>query len=551
MAHCVAPVLEAVGESRLRRTRSSLELPGVLLFTVLGFLAMGYHPGLEDDGIYLSAVKADLNPALFPHNADFFRLQMQATAFDGLMAHFVRWTHMPLAWAELVWQLVALFLILWAVKKIANLLFRDSSARWAAVAMVAGVFTLPVAGTALYMADQHLHPRTLATAMILLAVWRILNGSGRSNARARSRSIPRGLKPQSSLGSFGTTEVVPFRDTVYAASSRKHWQAAALLLVAFLMHPLMAAMGISFCCFLTVALMEQLHVRLRWLRSATFALVPLGWVFEPADATWRKALDTRTYYYLYQWTWYEWLGALAPMILFGLLWRFAHKRGETLLARFAAAVFFYALFQQVLAMAMLWPSSLVRLTPLQPMRYLHLEYFLFMMMAGAMLGRFVLQRSVGRWAVFLLAINGSMFLWQRAEFSGVEHLELPGRAPANPWLQAFAWIRVNTPESAYFALDPHYMEVPGEDFHEFRALAERSQLADAVKDAAVVTQVPELGPVWASQVTAEEGWRNFKLADFERLKAAFGVDWVLVAHPQPEGLACRWHNDSLAVCQIP
>ena len=110
---------------------------------------------------------------------------------------------------------------------------------------------------------------------------------------------------------------------------------------------------------------------------------------------------------------------------------------------------------------------------------------------------------------------------------------------------------MNTPESAYFALDPHYMEVPGEDFHEFRALAERSQLADAVKDAAVVTQVPELGPVWASQVTAEEGWRNFKLADFERLKAAFGVDWVLVAHPQPEGLACRWHNDSLAVCQIP
>ena len=507
MAHCVAPVLETVGESRLRRKRTSFELPGVLLFTVLGFLVMGYHPGLEDDGIYLSAVKANLNPALFPHNADFFRLQMQATAFDGLMAHFVQWTHMPLAWAELVWQLVALFLILWAVKKIANLLFRDSSARWAAVAMVAGVFTLPVAGTALYMADQHLHPRTLATAMILLAVRRVLDG--------------------------------------------KRWQAIALLLVAFLMHPLMAAMGISFCCFLTVALMERVHVRLRWLRNATFALVPLGWVFEPADTTWRQALDTRTYYYLYQWTWYEWLGALAPLLLFGLLWRFAHKRGETLLARFAAAVFFYAVFQQTLAMAMLWPSSLVRLTPLQPMRYLHLEYFLFMMMAGAMLGRFVLQRSVWRWAVFLLAINGSMFLWQRAEFGGGDHLELPGRAPANPWLQAFAWIRVNTPESAYFALDPHYMEVPGEDFHEFRALAERSQLADAVKDAAVVTQVPELGPVWASQVTAEEGWRNFKLADFERLKRAFGVDWVLVAHPQPEGLACRWHNDSLAVCQIP
>jgi hypothetical protein len=507
VAHCVAPVLEAVGESRLRRRRFSLEFPGILLFTVLGFLVMGYHPGLEDDAIYLPAVKADLNPALFPHNAIFFRLQMQATAFDGSMAHFVRWTHMPLEWTELIWQLAALFLILWAVKKIANLLFRESSARWAAVAMVAGVFTLPVAGTALYMADQHLHPRTLATAMILLAVWRILEA--------------------------------------------KRWQAAALLLVAFLMHPLMAAMGISFCLFLSLALSDSLQLRVRSMRSATVALVPLGWVFEPADAGWRKALDTRTYYYLYQWTWYEWLGALAPLLLFGLLWRFAHRRGETLLARFAAAVFFYAVFQQTLAMAMLWPTSLVRLTPLQPMRYLHLEYFLFMMTAGAMLGGFVLKRSVWRWAVFLLAINGSMFLWQRAEFSGVEHLELPGRASANPWLQAFAWIRVNTPENAYFALDPHYMELPGEDFHGFRGLAERSELADAVKDAAVVTQVPELGLVWTSQVTAEEGWRNFKLADFVRLKTSFGVDWVLVDYPQPGGLACRWHNEALAVCQIP
>ena len=41
--------------------------------------------------------------------------------------------------------------------------------------------------------------------------------------------------------------------------------------------------------------------------------MPLGWVFEPANSAWRKALDTRTYYYLFQWTWYEWLGALAPL----------------------------------------------------------------------------------------------------------------------------------------------------------------------------------------------------------------------------------------------
>ena len=513
VAHCVAPQLEErrpdanLRASRRLESRCFIRIAGVFFFTALGFLVMGYHPGLEDDGIYLAAVKADLNPALFPYNANFFRLQMEATLFDGWMAHFVRWTGMPVAWAELFWQLVSLFVILWAAKKIANRLFAEESARWGGVALVAALFTLPVSGTALYMVDQHLHPRNLATALILLAIWRVLE--------------------------------------------ERPWQAGPLLVVAFLLHPLMAVMGISFCFFLTLALRDSVHVRLRARRDSMAALVPLGWVFGPADAGWRKALDTRTYYYLYKWTWYEWLGALAPLFLFWLLWRVARKRSETLLARFAAAVFVYGVFHQILAMAMLSSPALVRLTPLQPMRYLHLVYFLFMLTAGCMLGKFVLKQSVWRWAVFLLVANGCMFAWQRAEFSDSQHLELPGRQPANAWLQAFGWIKGHTPEEAFFAVDPHYMEAPGEDYHSFRALAERSQLADAVKDAAVVTMVPELGPVWERQVQAEEGWSRFKLADFEGLKTQFGVDWVLVSYPEPEGLACHWHNRVLAVCQIP
>jgi hypothetical protein len=144
-----------------------------------------------------------------------------------------------------------------------------------------------------------------------------------------------------------------------------------------------------------------------------------------------------------------------------------------------------------------------------------------------------------------------MFAAQRTQFSGSQHIEWPGRTPANPWTQAFAWIRGNTPTDAYFALDPRYLEAPGEDFHSFRALAERSQLADEIKDTAVVTQIPSLGPVWDRQVEAQRGWKDFHLADFERLKAEFGVDWVLVPNIPPAGLACRWHNDTLAVCQIP
>ena len=192
---------------------------------------------------------------------------------------------------------------------------------------------------------------------------------------------------------------------------------------------------------------------------------------------------------------------------------------------------------------MLAPDALIRLAPLQPMRYLQLVYVFLMLIAGGLIGRFLIRRSMWRWAVFLIVINGGMFVAQRALLCWRARI-WSCRAPAdNEWLQAFAWIRQHTPESAYFALDPHYMEAPGEDYHGFRALAERSQLADAVKDAAVVTQVPELGPVWARQVQAQEGWRSFQLADFERLKAEFGVDWVLVVYTRSRGdLHCRWHN---------
>jgi hypothetical protein len=185
------------------------------------------------------------------------------------------------------------------------------------------------------------------------------------------------------------------------------------------------------------------------------------------------------------------------------------------------------------------------------MRYLHLVYFFLTLLAGCLFGKYVLKARVWRWVIFLVVINGGMFAGQCAEFSASPHLELPGRQSSNPWLQAFAWIRHNTPVDAYFALNPRYLAAPGEDYHGFRALAERSQLADAIKDAAVVTQVPELGPVWERQIEAERGWAKFRLADFERLKAKFGVNWVLVAYPQPAGLVCRWHNGALAVCQIP
>jgi len=329
------------------------------------------------------------------------------------------------------------------------------------------------------------------------------------------------------------------------------WQAVPLLLVSFVLHPIMALLGISFSFFLTMAMLEPVHAWLRSLRDALASAVPLGWIFESPTASWRRALETRSYYFLYSWTWYEWLGAVGPLVLFWLLWRIALKRGEAKLAQFALAVFAYGVVHQLASMIIIGSPALVRLAPMQPMRFLHLIYVFMVLVGGCLIGKYFLKASALRWAAFLGIASFGMFASQRALFAATPHFEFPGTRPTNPWLESFAWIRNNTPVNAYFALDPKYLAAPGEDYHSFRALAERSMLADMIKDPAVVTQVPELGPDWEKQTEAQVGWQDFELRDFQRLKSDFGVDWVLVSYPEPAGLDCKWHNARLSVCQIP
>jgi len=200
---------------------------------------------------------------------------------------------------------------------------------------------------------------------------------------------------------------------------------------------------------------------------------------------------------------------------------------------------------------LLSPVAPSTFSTLEPMRYLQLIYIFLTLMLGAFAGKYLLKASAWRWAAFLLLSYGGMAYAQQQLFPASRHIELPGEAPVNPWVQAFDWIRQNTPQDAYFAVDPYYMSAPGDDYHSFRALAERSALADAVKDPGIVSKEPELGSAWASQVDAASAWKHFGPADFERLRAEFGVNWVLVANAQNAGLNCRWHNDRLSVCRIP
>src|SRR5579864_569469 len=218
--------------------------------TVAAILVMGYHPGLEDDSFYLAAIKQHLNPTLFPHDSDFFRVQFQATIFDKLIALSVSLLHLPLPWTILLWQFAAVFLVLLGCYRIARRCFTRPEAHWASVSLIAVLLSIPLPGIAILLGDQYLHPRTLATALILAAIVAVID--------------------------------------------RKPWISGILLLLAFSIHAIAACFGISFCLLLAWNLRRPVFA----MGSSAFLSLPLGWLFEPASDAWRQAAATRGFYFL-------------------------------------------------------------------------------------------------------------------------------------------------------------------------------------------------------------------------------------------------------------
>jgi hypothetical protein len=243
-----------------------------------------------------------------------------------------------------------------------------------------------------------------------------------------------------------------------------------------------------------------------------------------------------------------------------LFQRFFKSRSLLNATRFCpvvTALLYYAVFQTIVGFVIMLPPELERLRPFEPMRYLHLLYIIFLIIAGGLLGEYVLRRRVYRWVLIFVPLTAGMFFAQRQMYSGSPHLELPFTQSPNLWVQAFGWIRQNTPVDALFAIDPHYETLPGEDQHGFRGLAERSVLADYEKDAGMAARVPGLAPRWLKEVTALNGWRKFHSADFARLNKDFGVSWFVLSRAddqffsgQPHHFECPYENDRVRVCRL-
>ncbi len=480
---------------------------GLGLITALSVLVHGYHLGVDDSAIYVPAIKRVADPNLYPFGAEFFMSHAHLSIFALLVGGSARLTHLPIDTVIFVWHIGSIFLLLLASWQLLSCCFKSSSARWSGVALLAATLSVPVTGTALAIMDPYLTARSLSTPSTLFAIACYLTNRRRS--------------------------------------------AVAWLALTAAVHPQMGVYGALFLiCMELVRRRRALPVLAQ--PAAFGALISLSFLphFAPVMGPARDCLLSRTFFFVFTWTWYEWVGVFAPL---ALLWWFAVARPRHTLPAFrevAAGLIPFGLVFTALAVALSIPQSLEGYTRLQPMRSFHLLYVIFFLLLGGLIGEYALHSNPRRWAALFVPLALAMVLLQNATFPSSEHVEWPGSNNDNSWISAFMWIRYHTPKGAVFALDPNYMVEPGEDTHGFRAVAERSALADNIKDSGAVSLFPQLADEWQNQVTAERGLDHFALADFRELVKRYPVTWILTIGPGAPGLTCPYQNRDLSVCRI-
>lgn len=493
------PIAPPASHGVIRRREYAL----LIVVAFAAILIHGYHPFAEDAEIYVPGIVKLLHPSYYHFGQEFFETHAHLTLFPNLIAFSMKITHLPLDWTLFLWHFTTIFLFLLACLRIAAKCFPSWQGRWGAVAMIAALLTLPVAGTALYIFDQYLNPRSFSILSVLFAIDALIE--------------------------------------------RKYLPMSFWLIFTAVIHPLMTVFGVAFIVLL--AIVKRLNQATIPISAAALLFFALPFK-SPSQIYW-QCLNDHRYYFLLGWHWYEWLGIIAPIALlwwFGRIARAQRQRNLELLAITAAAfdsIFFIA------GLIVTIPHALALLAVYQPLRDLQLVYVFFLLFAGGLAGQWFLKSRAILWAGVFAPLCAGMLLAQLQLFPGNRHVEWPGVDSGNPWLEAFTWIRENTPSDAIFALDPQFMRVPGENHQGFRAAAERSRLADATKDwsaAALYPWLPLADDV-SAQVSAAADWKNFRAVDFTRLKIKYGVTWVVLQKSGPSGLDCPYENSLIEVCR--
>lgn len=477
--------------------------------TAAALLIHGYHLGVEDAEIYLPAARWFRHSQLYPYGREFFLSHGRLSAFGPILALTGKLTHLSMDWTFFAWYVGTLFATLAASWMFAAACFESARARWSAVLIMTAVLAMPVANTGLLLMDPYLTARSFSTPLTLLGVACILE--------------------------------------------RRFVWAGVVVVATAAIHPQMAAYLLFLIAVLWVAEVSRNRVGARVpVTASAIGVIPTQFHFSPASGPYREALFSRDYFFLYNWSWYHWLGLLGPLAILAWFWR-AELRGTRPVFREIcfALIPFGAI--SIAAAALLCSSPQFEMfVRVQPLRSFDLITLLFVLLGAGVLGEYLGRRRP--WAIAALSVGlaAGMFVVARRTYPHSAQIELPAQTSGNPWVNALFWVRRNTPVDAVFAVDSRYFKDPVVDVHGFRAVSERSDLADYYKDSGVVSLFPNLAWEWKQMSDATYGLNHFSLAQFRRLKSEYPeATWTVIHGSAPAGMDCPYQRQGFSVCRMP
>jgi hypothetical protein len=483
--------------------------PLVGLISILTVLLHGFHPYSQDGSIYVAGIKRQIDASLYPGDYAFLQGHLRLSLFSWLMSFLIQHLHIPLDQLLFVTYVFSAIAFLWGCRVLAKRIFVSEAARWSATIFTALCFTLPAAATSLLIMDPYLTARSISTPLSLFAV--------------------------------------------VACLDRSWGRCILLVLAAAAMHPLMGAYLAGFIVVLTLIGLERPSAALALLALVLLLCSVLEIVSRRSapDSAYLEAALSRGYYFLSSWKWYEVIGLVAPLVIMAATaWKTGTRIAAGQLCATGAMVGTCACIVSVALVHADHPDLLMRL---QVLRSFHLIYLLGAVLLGGYLALWPPTRQTRIRVPLFILIAAAMFVGDRQSYPRSDHIEwtgTTGRATdRNQWMQAFNWIRTNTPKSAIFAVDPNDLAAGGEDAIGFRAVAERSILTD-VKDEGIASLVPSVAGEWKSRELAETGLDPETDAERLRRLQNYHVNWLLLSSQAQTGLACPYRNATLAVCTV-
>jgi hypothetical protein len=488
--------------------RQRLPIRRLLALTAFAVLVHGYHAGVEDAEIYVPAAKKLLNPSLYPFAPEFFLAHGHLSMFAPLLAGVSKLTHLSMDWTLFVCYVACLFATLLSCWMVVTACFSNARARWTSILIVTAVLTMPATNTGLLLIDPYLTARSFSTPLTLFALAGLLE--------------------------------------------RRYALAGAAMLATAAVHPQMIAYLLFLAGVMWVSDRKSAGVRepVPVLASA-IGLLPTGFHLSSATGPYREALYSRDYFFLYNWTWYHWLGMLAPLALLAWFWRGKLRGTEPGFQKISLALIPFGLVSIVVAAVFSLPEFEM-FARLQPLRSFHLITLIFVVLLGGVLGEYFAQGR--KWVPIAIALPlaSGMFVVAQQTYPHSPHIELPSKASSNPWVNALLWIRTNTPQDSVFAVDSRYFKDDPADVHGFRAISERSALADYYKDGGVVSLFPALAVEWKQMSDSTYGLNHFSATQFQALKHEYPeVTWTLIHGDAPGGMDCPYRERSYSVCRMP